>query len=113
MTLSEAIEQANYLRPNAIDDIPKQGWIRELEGELAEMMGDDVPEVDSDSELLMPAPYDHIYPLYLAAMIDYAQEETQLYSVDIQIANSAIHQARAWWWRNHGRTKRTEFEVMH
>ena len=33
-------------------------------------------------------------------MIDNANEETNLYQNDMMVANSAIKEARQWWWRN-------------
>ena len=94
------------MRPNAIDDRVKAAWAYELEGSLCEtFMIDEAPKntyQDQYAELLMPYPRDEIYPLYLCAMIDNAQEETALYANDMVVANSAISEARAWWWRNHG-----------
>lgn len=105
MKLYEAIARADMLRPNAIPEDIKASWIYELEGEFAEMMRVEIPANqypggDTETNLLMPYPRDNVYPLYLCAMIDNANEETNLYQNDMMVANSAIKEARQWWWRN-------------
>ena len=114
MKLLAAIEKANTLRPNAITDTMKADWIVALDGEIAEMMGlypqdNEYPE---DMDLLMPYPHDEIYSLYCMAMIDNAQEETDLYANDLQVANQAISEARRWWWRNRRVPKQTPVRVL-
>lgn len=115
MTVKEAIRKADGLRPNAIPDETKAAWLLEVEGELAEMMETDIPDnlwPETDQELLMPYPKDGMYPLYLCAMIDIANEETALYANDMAVAQNAINEARAWWWRNNGSNKTNMIKVM-
>lgn len=106
MKLYEAIARADIIRPNAIPEDIKASFIYELEGEFAEMMKVEVPKnpypnvMESDKDLLMPYPKDNVYALYLCAMIDSINEETNLYQNDMMIANTAIKEARQWWWRN-------------
>ena len=103
MQLLDALDSANKLRPNdAHDDIKAQQLFAGLEGEVAEMMGVDAPEntYPTDTELLMPFPYDDIYIWYLCAQIDLANEETQLYENDMTIFNEAWARAQAWYRRN-------------
>lgn len=115
MTVKEAIIRADDLRPNAISEQTKAAWLYEVEGELAEMMGIDPPEnqwPETDATLLMPYPKDGVYALYLCAMIDNANEETALYANDMVVAQNAMNEARAWWWRNNGHTKTRMIKVM-
>ena len=115
MTVKEAIIRADELRPNAISDETKAAWLYEVEGELAEMMDVEAPEnlwPETDAVLLMPYPKDGMYPLYLCAMIDNANEETALYANDMAVAQAAVNEARAWWWRHNGNTKPTMIKVM-
>lgn len=114
MKLLAAIERANSLRPNAIPDDMKAGWITALDGEIAEMMGlyPQESEFPEDMDLLMPFPHDEIYSLYCMAMIDNAQEETDLYANDLQVANQAISEARRWWWRNRRVPKQTPVRIF-
>lgn len=106
MKLLEAIIEADGLRPNDIPDSVKAGWLTSLEGEFAEMMEVEIPKntFPEDRELLMPPPHDGLYPLYLAAMIDSANEETSLYANDMELANEAIGRAKACF-RRHNRPK--------
>lgn len=101
MNLKEAMTRADRLRPNALPDSQKAAWVYELDGKVAEMMG--VPPQENafpdDGCLLMPAPYDNIYELYLAALIDYSHEESALYTNDMAMFNTAMSEAKAWWRR--------------
>ncbi len=101
MKLLQAIGQADELRPNDIPQGQKAQWLFTLEGEFAEMMGTTAPEncFPEDKELLLPYPYDDAYELYLAAMIDNANQETTLYANDMAMANSAIERARSYYIR--------------
>ena len=105
MKLSKAIEYADAQRPNTISTEMKVKWIREVEADLMELMAieelypNEYPTVDPD--LLMPEGYDGIYPFYLMAMIDDANEETVLYQNDFMMFNVAYKEARQWWARTH------------
>lgn len=113
MTAQTAITQADTLRPNNLDASLKLKWLDELDAELAEMMNIDMPEpCDADTMLLMPSPYDQVYPYHLMVKIDFALEETDLYMLDSAVANRYLGQAKAWWRRNHRPDSRRRFEVM-
>ena len=109
MRLSEAVRRADKMRPNTVPDPEKKTWVMQLEGEFAEMMGLDMPEPPQefedqiDPELLIPAPYDIVYPLYIAGYIDFYQEEAELWQMDTIVANQAVAEAKAWYRRNHGK----------
>ena len=102
MNVLQAIKRADELRPNGLSDELKAGWLHQLDGRVAEIMQADVPldTWPNDRELLMPYPYDNIYELWLACMIDHAQQDMQLYNIDQIMFNSAMDDARAWWRRN-------------
>lgn len=114
MTNKEAIANANALRPNAISDDHKARWLCRLEGEVAELMGLTQPANlwPDEGELLMPYPYDNIYELYLAAMIDNANEEADLYANDMAMANSAMEQAAAHYRRQNRPANSGSWRVM-
>lgn len=105
MTLLTALSQANTMRPNAADDTIKIAQLYELEGDVAEMLHVSPPtnpydpDSDEDYELLMPHPYDEVYRWYLMAMIDLANEETQLYADDMAMFNAAWARAASWYRR--------------
>lgn len=109
MRVKEAIKRADALRPNAIAEERKADWVYELEGRLAETrhappLGVVPPPArawPADSALAMPPPYDMIYERYLCAMIDLANEDTDLYSNDMAMFESTYKDAIAWWRRTH------------
>ena len=115
MKISEAITQANGLRDNTLTEEQKAAWLYNLDGEVSEIVGQDAPMnswPETDAELLMPAPHDDIYPLYLVAMIDYYNQESTLYANDLQVFNSAMNNARAWWRRTHKPERDEYWKVM-
>ena len=90
MTANKVIEIVDRIRPNSFDEEQKFGWINYLEGMVQELViqADEVktyayPE-DMDRELLIPAPFDNLYGLYLESMIDYYNREYGNYN------NSAV-----------------------
>ena len=102
MKLREAIDRADRIRPNAVHQDDKRLALYKLECDVAEMMGEELPEwdPDDDCDLLMPDPHSEIYPAHLCAYIDWAQEETDLYQIDMFMANQTMAEAKAFWRRN-------------
>lgn len=114
MTVYEALESANIMRPNAVNQtLLAEFLMKGLEGDVAEMMGLEPPinQYPSDMELLMPHPYNNIYALYLAAQIDLLNEETILYENDMAVFNKEWDRAQAWWRRNN-RKRSGNWKVM-
>lgn len=81
MTANKVIELVDAIRPNSFSEEQKFGWINDLEGMVQELViqTDEVkplayPE-DMDKELLISAPFDNVYGLYLESMIDYYNRE--------------------------------------
>jgi len=115
MKVNEAIAQANKLRLNTLDDEQKAKWLHELDCDIAEMMGVPDPALvwpEEDAELLMPAPHDDIYALYLVAQVDFYNQESSLYANDMAIFNAAYDDARAWYRRHHVPQSKGNWSVM-
>ena len=81
MTPNKAIEIVDRLKPNSYSEEDKLRWINELEGMAQRLVvqSDDIiqyayPE-DMNKELMIPAPYDDVYTLFLDAKIDYHNKE--------------------------------------
>lgn len=115
MKVSEAMARADGLRLNAVPEAQKAAWVYELDGQLAEMMGERPgenrwPEVDA--ELRMPRPHEEIYPLYLICKIDYYNQEMGLYANDMAVYNAAMAEAQAWWRRNHRPERQGNWRVL-
>ena len=82
MTPNKAIEKVDRLKPNSYSDEDKLGWINELDGMVQRLVFQQEEDVtqyvypdDLDKELLIPAPYDDAYALFLEAKIDYYNRE--------------------------------------
>lgn len=108
MRVKEAIKRADEMRPNAIGEGRKAGWVYELEGRLAEVRRAPPPARvwPADSALAMPPPYEQIYERYLCAMIDLENQETDLYGNDLAVFESTYAAAIAWWRRTHPPARR-------
>jgi hypothetical protein len=101
MTLIEAIDQINALKPNTYGHTDKVKWLSNLDGiikaeiidthEGAEQVTFTGYNEDTDlaTELLVPAPYDSIYLRWLETMIDYANGELARYNNSAQAYNDA------------------------
>lgn len=81
MTPNKAIEIVDKLKPNSYSEEDKLRWINELDTMVQrlvvqsdEIKGYSYPE-DMDKELLIPAPFDDCYTLFLEAKIDYYNRE--------------------------------------
>ena len=97
-TISEILRAADELRPNAFAPERKTDWLSRLEGQIqmqiflqdgAETVSYTWPE-DRDTQVLVQPPYDRLYELFLAAMIDYAQGEPGQYAASIAVFNGLM-----------------------
>ena len=97
MTITEAITKANAIRPNKMPDEQKYDAVMKLEGQVAELMAQEQPIRNypdgKANTLLMPYPNDNIYVLYLAAIIDYYNQELDKYQNDSVIFEEAKQKA--------------------
>ena len=81
MTPNKVIEIVDGLRPNTYSEEDKLRWINELDGMVQRLViqTDDVKQYsypeDMDTELIIPAPFEDVYNLYLEAKIDYHNRE--------------------------------------
>ena len=104
MRLSEVMARSDALRLNTVGEEQKARWVWELEGQLGEMAGGSPrarPWPEEDPVLLLTGAYEEVYQLYLAAKIDYYNQEMGLYANDMAAYNALLGEARAWWRRKH------------
>lgn len=86
MTPNKAIEIIDRLKPNSYSEEDKLRWINELDGMVQRLViqSDEIKQYsypeDMDTELLIPAPFENVYPLYLEAKIDYQNIEYEKYN---------------------------------
>lgn len=112
MTIIEAINRIDLLKPNNYTQEEKIGWLSTLdgivkkeiidthEGSAASFNGYDV-DTALDTELLVPAPYDDIYIKWLEAQIDYNNGDTNKYTNSMTMYNSAYSAFERYYNRTH------------
>ena len=118
MTILRAIELADMARANEIEPELKLFWLSTLDGQIKKDVFDDnwqyTPPVpfqgygpDTDinhTELLVQAPYDEIYPLFLIMRIDLENNEIDRFNNDAKLFDEAFKRF-AW---QHNRTHRSK-----
>lgn len=92
MTIKEAIEKTNRLRPNSFSHNEKTDWLIDFESriynEIYSVHKCDVPftdlaQITDDTELFAVSPYDEMYLLYLCSMVDFSNAEYDRYNNDM------------------------------
>lgn len=91
MTIIEAINRIDSLKPNSYTQPEKIDWLSTIDGVIKKEIIDTHEgsesvifegydeETSLDTELLVPAPYDDIYLKWLEAQIDYTNGDTARY----------------------------------
>lgn len=102
MTTREAIAAANDIRPNALDEKVLAAFLHDLDVDLAETLQVQPTENrwPEDQELLMPAPGDRVYILWLCCQIDWMQLDMEIYQIDQEQYAAAYEEAIAWYRRH-------------
>ena len=113
MTIIEAINRIDILKPNTYTPEIKTYWLSNLDGivfekiikthegaETIEFKGY-TAETALDTVLLIPAPYDDIYLKWLEAQIDYANGEYDKYNNIIVAYNDAYTEFERYYNRTH------------
>lgn len=113
MTINEAIERTDKLKPNQYEYGTKVGWLSKLDGMIYREIistheGGNVEnftgykDAEPSTELLAEYPYDEdIYNYFLQAQIDKENGETAKYNVSITLYNSAFMKYQDWYNRTH------------
>ena len=112
MTVGEAMERAEELRPGSrVAARTRQRWLCEEDGMLRALLfsgcglragvGADLAwpaegGLDDAVELLVPVPFDALYPHYLCAKLDAALGETERYAGEQARYNSILAELSAW-----------------
>ena len=113
MTIIEALNYIDVLKPNTYSQTEKVRWLSRLDGRVKKEIidthegGEDVvfseytDETPLDTVLLIPHPYDEIYALWLEAQIDYANAEYARYNNSISMFNASYASFENYYNRNH------------
>ena len=112
MTLIDAINRIDAIKPNSFEQIEKIKWLSELDGKVKKEIIDTHEGADDvvfngydettplETELLIPAPYDPVYLLWIEAKIDYANNEYGKYNNSSIMYNNSYNT----YWRYYNRT---------
>lgn len=118
MTILEAINRLDALKANAYTQNDKVEWLSRLDNMVKKHIidthegGDDVifygydESTDTDTELLVPAPFDEVYLRWMEAQIDYHNGEYKKYNNAITMFNTAFEAYHAYY-------NRTNMPVAH
>lgn len=95
MTIQQAMDKADAMKPNMMLLSVKIGFLSEIEGKIHEeiiMTHEHTAEeetcpvydenTDTSTEMLVPAPYDMVYVYWLMAQIDHLNQEMDKYNND-------------------------------
>lgn len=110
MTIQQAMDKADRMKPNMMPAEDKIGFLSEIEGKIHEEIimthehtaeEETRPEYDSDTdlttEMLVPAPYDMIYVYWLMAQIDHLNQEMDKYNNDRSLFEDAWGNFADYW----------------
>lgn len=113
MKILEAINRIDSLKQNAYSQSDKLAWLSELDwdvfrnvtathedAQVTEFHGYD-DDTDLQTELLIPAPYDKAYLLWLQAQIDYYNGEYERYNNAMDMFYEAFDGFRKYYNRTH------------
>ena len=113
MTIIEAITMIDSIKPNTYTQTQKIGWLSTLdemikkeiidthEGAEAVNFHGYGEDIDVNTTLLVPAPYDEIYLFWMESKIDYWNGERPKYNNSITMFNNAFSTYQEYYNRQH------------
>ena len=113
MTVAEALAQADALRPNEFEAAAKLRWLSTLDGQIHRELLQAFQEAPAPfsgygeeteiqgTQLLVPYPYDELYPRYLVMRIDLEHGELERYNNDAASFNRLWQSWAALYCRTH------------
>ncbi|MBR5594015.1 MAG: hypothetical protein IKW46_08085 [Bacteroidaceae bacterium] len=113
MTILEAISRVDAVKPNSYSQTEKIAWLSRIDATIKNEIidthegaenitfnGYDL-DTDTNTELLVPAPYDEVYIRYLEMHIDYANNEYGKYNNSMVMYNAAYAAYEKYYNRTH------------
>lgn len=116
MTIQEALDRVDLMRPNGMKKEFKIAALSELDGLIhreiisrhCRLAGESdaeyegyTEETDPGTILAAPFPYDEIYTYWLCCKVDYQNLEMDKYNNDRTMFNNAYDTLADWWTRTH------------
>lgn len=123
MTIIEALNKIDVIKPNNYTQAEKIKWLSNLDGIIkAEIIdthegGDSITfngydyDVAVDTEMLVPYPYDDLYIKWLESQIDYHNAEYGKYNNSVVAYNSA-YSAFERYYNRHNKPKQTKLKYF-
>ena len=117
MKIIEAINRIDSLVPNSFSTQDKIAWLSTLDGVIKNSIidthegGEKVvyegynEDTDTDTEMLVPAPFDTVYIYWLQSQIDYWNQELGKYNNSITMYNTAYSAFEQYYNRTHAPLK--------
>lgn len=112
MTLQEALDLADEMKPNMMNRFTKVKHLNDLEQMIyAEILmkhehsaeTETKPDYNNDTDpntvLLVPDPYSRVYWLWLMTRIDIQNQEDARFNIDMTHFDNAYAEMSAWWTR--------------
>lgn len=105
MTIEQVIKSAKGIKPNSFSNETITMWINEVEGmvqtdvmllSLADVITYNYDD-HKNTELLVKTPHDKIYVYFVVAMIDFANNEYNLYTNTLQLFNKYFADYTRWY----------------
>lgn len=121
MIISDAIKEADRMKPNSFSTEDKLRWLERLEkrvrNEILLHYKTTVPEItpfttdDLSRELQVPEPYDEMYVHWLCAQMDYYEREYDGFNASNAMFEAVFVSYRNWYNWNHDaiRAEKTYF----
>ena len=121
MTIIEAINRIDLIKPNTFERLEKTRWLSTLDGIIKSMIidthegGENVTfkgydaDTDTTTVLLVPAPYDEIYLYWLESKIDYWNGEYARYQNSMIMYNTAYAAFEQYYNRTHSPLSKKRF----
>lgn len=114
MTILEAIKTADDLYPNDYSNDSKLRWLSDFDGKVWRDVilthhgyhGCKMPDYNdktdiASTELLIPAPYTFVYPLYIKMMIHMSDGEVERHKNSVEQWQTAYTEFTNWYNRTH------------
>lgn len=106
-TVNKVIERVDSIKPNAYNEETKFKWLSDLDGMVRRLVFEETEYEpyeyprDADAELLIPAPFEDCYVLYMEAMIDFENREYGNYNNVMLMFNSKFDEYKKAYIREH------------
>ena len=113
MTIMEAINRIDTIKPNTYSQSEKMKWLSTLDGVIktniidthegaeAVVFNGYTEETNFTTTLLVPAPYDEMYLFWLESRIDYWNGEAGRYNNSISMYNATYSEFEKYYNRTH------------